>query len=263
MANPRAGGGKHTGLVFLIVAGMAAGFQAGRAGVPAASTSRTLAEPGISAAHVAKETPSPAVSAALSEPSRSPASVAVASTDAHDALIKERGLELKSAALKSTFAGGEAGAHLARLSTFLEFQTLSQSPEGQLFSEHLTWLREHPDAAFQGIRQGLPHLDREYTEERRFLLQFAAKLDVPEAAKFEMLAGELVRPVAGEQTFDGAAALSALLETSSDPVEVESTLRRALQSQKDARTRDLYLSMYSTQEPDRARRLTEEFSAPH
>jgi hypothetical protein len=51
-----------------------------------------------------------------------------------------------------------------------------------------------------------------------------------------------------------------MLRITRDPGELEATLRRVLQAQKDPRTRELYLSVYSAQEPERGRRLAEELA---
>jgi hypothetical protein len=177
------------------------------------------------------------------------------------ALAKARGLESKGSAMNAAFAGGVAGARVARLATFFEFDSASDGAESKLFHEQLDWITEHPEAAFQAIRDGLPRLGEEHSPERRYLVQLVAKLDAPEAAKLELLAGEISRPLSGERIYDGAAALSALMQVSRDPSELETTVRRGLRAQEDPRARELLLSLYSAREPERGRRLARELGS--
>jgi hypothetical protein len=122
----------------------------------------------------------------------------------------------------------------------------------------VTWLQEHPEDAFKAIAEGLPHVGFEYSQERQYLMQFAAKLEVDERKKLEFFSVELDRSMGNTKTFDGTAALAAMIQAARNPEDVEAALRHALEIQKDQKTRDVLLTFYSSHEPERSQRLRAE-----
>jgi hypothetical protein len=204
----------------------------------------------------AKSEPALAVAASRKPraPSSSGASGASVSPGGFDAIVAERGLAQVNQDFRQAFSRTEAGTELAKLCTLLNFDPQGRNRESGFAGASLRWLKSHPSEAFEEIQRGLPKLEERYGYQRQYLIQFASRLEVAERNKIDWLASELRRPMSGERGYDGAAALSALIEVSRDPVELEELVKGALEAQPDARVREMLLSVYSAQAPERVQR---------
>jgi hypothetical protein len=202
--------------------------------------------------------PAPAEARTAAAPSRSLASIKPAQAGSYEALVNAHGLTQKSQELARAFSDNEAGQKLSRMATLLSFGPAPKTPEGALVADQVEWLKAHPNDAFHGIAEGLAKVPAEYAQERQYLIQFAARLDVDDRMKFGFLGGQLERSAESTEGYDGAAALSALLEVDHNSDDVEGMLRTVLEKQHDAKSREMLLSLYSAREPERSQKLKNE-----
>jgi hypothetical protein len=186
-----------------------------------------------------------------------------------EALATRNGLGERARRLERAFPPTESGRRLAGLSTLIAFGPRVGSAESEYVAAQLDWLKEHGAEAMAGIRAGLPALTAEDSRAHQFLLQLVSRLDVPEDDKHALLEAELVRPFEGERVYEGVAALTAWLGSAPPgslddraAERIEDSLKRSLAAQADGHAREVLLMTYSTQEPDRGRRLAAALASP-
>lgn len=178
-------------------------------------------------------------------------------------LVLKNHLEKKISDLSLVFPNTNIGKSIVRLACFFNFGPASQAPEGKLVALEIDFLKAHPQQSFEVLREGMQKLDPKYYNEREFLIQIAAKLDISNDGKIELLSNELQRPVTEASNSPAfvarATALSTLLRISSDPAIIESTLRQALQVQSNNEFRKFLLITYESENPEEAKKLRNEF----
>ena len=244
---------KLAGVIALIGLSFGVSFYVGHESVSTPLPVAATRQPATSPALTTNQSTSP-IAQSLQQQESIPQSADT--TQSFESMARTRGLLQKSRELERAFPNSVAGQKLAQLSTLFAFVPVIGTPESAWANEQVQWLKENSREGFAALTAGVPRLSAEYSAERQYLIQLAAKLDVAQRSKMAFLEKELNRSRVSD--FNALAALSAMMETLPDSREVEMAIRRTLRNQKDPKAREQLLSLYSAGEPSRAKNLRNE-----
>ncbi|MBI2521754.1 MAG: hypothetical protein HYV97_15165 [Bdellovibrio sp.] len=117
--------------------------------------------------------------------------------------------------LAPQFPEDESGNNLLLMTTFLELHERARTDESKLVDVKIKELEANPDEAMLALGIVMQRMGHHFPEEKQYMLQFVAKLDVPDEEKAELLVAEAKRPfdsseASGKARFNPSMALFVL-----------------------------------------------------
>ena len=113
------------------------------------------------------------------------------------------------------FPEDESGQNLLVMTTFLEMHEQAGTIESKLVDAKIKELEANPEETMLALGVVMQRMGHHFPEEKQYLLQFTAKLDVPDEEKAELLVAEAKRPfdaseASGKARFNPSMALFVL-----------------------------------------------------
>ena len=164
----------------------------------------------------------------LAEISSYPKKNSASTTSTTSTEIKEK--------LRRSFSSNDNGKRIFTISELSKFNG-DPSPEGQKLEQVLKEARDKPEESFEEISKSVLALPPEFEESRRFLIQFAAQLNVSQEAKIELIKQDLEHyrtqpPTDFSSTLGPLISFDTLMDVTDDPNILAEELGRLLTTYK-------------------------------